>query len=387
MSNGTEERIDTLVIGGGQAGLAVGYHLSRAGIPFLIVDANHRTGDAWRHRWDSLRLFTPNRFNSLPGLQIPGEDWGFPSKDDVADYLESYAAHFELPIRHGTRVDRLSSEVGGFLATAGDREFHARRVIVAMASYQKPKVPEFGSGLEPGIFQLHAAEYKGPRQLKDGDVLVVGLGNSGAEIAMDLVPHHRVLLSGQPSAVQPFRPERLSGRILMPFVGPVILNGLLTTSNPLGRKVRSKMLDKAAPLLRVKPKDLVAAGVERVGRVRGVADGYPILDDGSILEVGNVVWCTGFEPGYSWIDLPVFDGRGHVLHERGVVPSEPGLYFVGLKFQYSVLSDTLLAANREAGYVVDHLASVRSSVSSSGFRSESLETGDRIPDPESDSVF
>ena len=365
MRNGTEERIDTLVIGGGQAGLAVGYHLSRAGVPHLIVDANERTGDAWRHRWDSLRLFTPNRFNSLPGLRIPGDDWGFPSKDELADYLESYSAHFELPIRHGTRIDRLTTDGDGFVASSGDLEIHARSVVVAMASYQRPKTPEFAAELDSGIVQLHAAEYRNPGQLQEGDVLVVGLGNSGAEISMDLIPHHRVHLSGEPSAVQPFRPERLSGRILMPIVGPLLLNGILNTGNPLGRKVRSKMFDKAAPLLRVKPKDLVSAGVERVSRVAGVIDGYPALDDGTILDVANVVWCTGFHPGFSWIDLPVFDDDGHVIHVRGVVDDVPGLYFVGLKFQYTMLSDTLSAAERDSGYVVDRLVERRRNLQSS----------------------
>lgn len=151
----------------------------------------------------------------------------------------------------------------------------------------------------------------------------------------------------------------------MPFVGPVILNRVLTTSNPLGRKVHSKMFSKAAPLLRVKPKDLIAAGVERVARVTGVVDGYPALEDGSVLDVANVVWCTGFEPGFSWIDLPVFDDDGHVVHDRGVVDAVPGVYFVGLKFQYSVLSDTLLAADRDAGFVVDHLAADRKNTQTS----------------------
>ncbi|HSM45321.1 MAG TPA: NAD(P)-binding domain-containing protein [Acidimicrobiia bacterium] len=361
----TRERTDTLVIGGGQAGLVVGYHLLRAGVPFLIVDANERTGDSWRHRWDSLRLFTPNRYNSLPGLRIPGEGWGFPTKDELADYLESYASHFELPIRHGTTVDRLTREDGAFLATAGDREIRADRVVVAMASYQKPKVPGFAAGLDSRIVQLHVADYKNPGQLNDGEVLVVGLGNSGAEISMDLAGDHHIYLSGEPSAVQPFRPERLSGRILMPFVGPVLLNRVLTTSNPLGRKVHSKMFNKAMPLLRVKPKDLVAAGVERVGRVTGVVDGFPALEDGSVLDVANVVWCTGFEPGFSWIDLPVFDDDGHVIHDRGVVDAVPGVYFVGLKFQYSVLSDTLHAADRDAGFVVDHLVADRRNLQSS----------------------
>lgn len=355
MSDGTRERIDTLVIGGGQAGLAVGHHLTQAGVPFQIVDANQRTGDAWRNRWDSLRLFTPNRFNSLPGLPIAGDDWDFPTKDEVADYLESYARHFELPIRHGVRVDHLTRDDDGFVARAGDTTYEAANVIVAMANYQVPKRPSFADELDSRIFQIHIDDYESPGQLREGPVLVVGVGNSGAEVAKDLVADRQVWLSGEPTAVQPFRPEKLSGRILMPIVGPIILNRLLTTSTPMGRRARSKMLHKAMPLMRVKPKDLVAAGVQRVGRTTGTVDGYPRLADGSVLDVANVVWCTGFGPGFSWIEIDVFDEHGDVIHDRGVVEAEPGLYFVGLKFQYSMLSDTLQAVGRDSGYVVDHL--------------------------------
>jgi putative flavoprotein involved in K+ transport len=355
MTDGAPERVNTLVIGGGQAGLAVGYHLSRAKVPFLIVDANRRTGDSWRNRWDSLRLFTPNRFNSLPGMTIPGEDWGFPTKDELGDYLESYARHFELPIRHGVRVDHLSREDGQFHATAGDRTFVAKNVIVAMAPYQGPRRPNFATELDPEISQVHVLDYKNPDQLQPGDVLVVGVGNSGAEIAKELVGGRRVWLSGEPSGVQPFRPERLSGRLLMPFVGKVILNRLLTSSTPIGRRVHAKMRHKGAPLLRTKPKDLTAVGVRRVGRMTGVVDGSPRLVDGTVLDVSNIVWCTGFHPGFSWIDLPVLDKKGDVVHDRGVVEAVPGLYFVALKFQYSVLSDTLLGVGRDAKYVVEHL--------------------------------
>ena len=359
MTQEATERINTLVIGGGQAGLAVGYHLRRAGVPFLIVDANPRTGDAWRNRWDSMRLFTPNRFNSLPGMPTGGEDWGFPTKDEIADYLESYAAHFELPIRHGTKVERLSREGDRFVATAGDTTFEAENVIVAMAAYQQPKVPLFARDIDPGIVQLHVADYKNPEQLQAGDVLVVGLGNSGAEVAKELIRDRRVWLSGEPSAVQPFRPERLSGRLMMPIVGPVILNRVLATNTPMGRKFKRKMGHKAAPLMRVKPKDLVAAGVQRVGRVTATADGYPQLEDGTVLDVANIVWCTGYGPGFSWIDLDAFDEAGDVKHTRGVVDDVPGLYFVSLKFQHSVLSDTLFAVGREAGLVVDRLVETR----------------------------
>jgi putative flavoprotein involved in K+ transport len=352
--NGRRENFDTLVIGGGQAGLAVGYHLSRKNIPFLIVDANQRTGDSWRNRWDSLRLFTPNMVIRLPGMSHPMPRWGFLTKDELADFLESYAQHFELPIRHGLPVERLAREGGRFVVTAGDSEFEADNVVVAMSSWQKPRTPPFASELDPGITQLHVAEYRNPRQLRNGDVLVVGAGNSGAEVAMELSADHHVLLSGPSTGATPFRPEKLSGRILMPFMGFVVLHRLLSVSTPMGRKARPKLLAKGEPLMRTKPKDLAAAGVERVRRTAGVEDGRPKLEDGRMLDVANVVWCTGFEPGLEWIDLPVFE-EGRVVHERGVVPDQPGLFFVGLKYLYAPSSSTLLGVGRDAEYVVDRV--------------------------------
>jgi putative flavoprotein involved in K+ transport len=350
------EHIDTLVIGGGQAGLVVGHELAERGREFLIVDANARTGDAWRNRWDSLTLFTPNWGNSLPGLQIPGGDWDFPTKDEVADYLESYAEYFELPIRHDTRIERLAHDGDRFVATAGDTTFVAENVVVAMAAYQKPKLPAFADELDDDIVQLHIAEYRNPSQVQDGPVLVVGAGNSGAEIAMELVGDHDVWLSGPSTGQQPFRPDRLSGRILMPFFGKVVLTRIVSRSTPIGRKVLPKMLHKGTPLLRVKPRDLKRAGVSRVGRTVGVEDGQPVLEDGSRLDVANVVWCTGWDTGLpSFIDLPVFDEAGDVEHDRGVIASQPGLYFVGLKFQHCVLSDTLFAMERDAAHVVERL--------------------------------
>lgn len=355
-----EHRIDTVVVGGGQAGLAVGYHLTQAQVPFVIVDANDRTGDSWRNRWDTLKLFTPNRFNSLPGLPIEGGSWKFPTKDEVADYLESYAEHFDFPILRGTRVEKLSREGDGFRVIAGEDSYLAENVIVAMANFQTAKTPPFADQLSSSTTQIHVAHYKGPHQLQPGPALVVGMGNSGAEVAMDLVGDRDVYVSGSPSAVQPFRPEGLSGRLLMPMAGTV-MSRVMTQGTPMGRKFQSKMLHRGGPLLRIRPKDLVAAGVDRVGRVEGVTQGSPRLEDGTVLHVSNVVWCTGFDPGFDWIDLPVFDDKGEVVQRRGVT-DEPGLYFVGLKFLYSVLSDTLKEIGRDSGYVVDHLVAHRNAM-------------------------
>ena len=349
--SGRREHAETLIIGGGQAGLAVGYHLAQRGLPFLIVDANQRVGDAWRNRWDSLRLFTPARFDGLPGMPYPGPRWGFPTKDEFAGYLERYAKEFDLPVRTGVRVESLARNGQRFAATSGDRRFESDNVVVAMSSWQQPWVPEFASELDPGIVQLHVADYRNPGQLQDGEALVVGAGNSGAEIALELSKTHRVWLSGQPFGVLPFRPSSPVARVLMPFVGRVIFHRVLTTSTPIGRRARPKMLT-GDPLIRVKPKDLAAAGVERVPRTIGVVEGQPRLEDGHRLDVANVVWCTGFHPGFSWINLPVL-GPQEPKHDRGIVEDEPGLYFVGLKFFYSKSSEQIHGVGRDAAHIAD----------------------------------
>ena len=318
------EYVETLVIGGGQAGLALGYQLSRRDLSYKIVDANPRVGDVWRNRWDSFRLFTPNRLNRLPGMRFPGYHWGFASKNEWADYLESYARKFDLQVETGVRVERLTREGNRFVATSGDRRFEADNVVIAMSSWQRPRVPDFASELDPEIVQLHVAEYKNPDQLQAGDVLVVGAGNSGAEIAIELSRTHKVLLSGPSTGAIPFRPESVVARLLMPIIGRIIFHRVLTIRTPIGKKVRPKMISSGEPLIRVKPKDLRRAGVERVPRVTGVHGGSPQLEDDSTVDVANVVWCTGFHPGFSWIDLPVL-GPKEPLHKRGIVESEPGL--------------------------------------------------------------
>lgn len=186
------ERIETVVIGAGQAGLSVGYHLARRGLPFAILDASERIGDQWRNRWDSLRLFTPARFNGLAGMRFPAPGHYFPTKGEMADFLESYAHRFELPVRLGVEVDRLSRQGDRFLVSAGDRRFETDNVVVAMANYQKPKVPDFAAELDRRIIQLHSSDYRNPSQLRAGAVLVVGAGNSGAEIATDVGRHRTI---------------------------------------------------------------------------------------------------------------------------------------------------------------------------------------------------
>jgi putative flavoprotein involved in K+ transport len=349
------ERIETVVIGGGQAGLAAGYYLARAGEPFVILDAGERVGDAWRSRWDSLRLFTPAKYDGLPGWRFPAPGWAFPTKDEMGDYLEAYARRFDLPVRTRVRVERLSTQDGRFLVEAGGSRIEAERVVVATGAHRVPRIPAFASELDPGVVQLHAGHYRSPAQLRDGRVLVVGGGNSGAEIAWELVRTRPTWLAGARVPEIPVPHGSFRMRLALPvfrFVGMHVL----TRRTPIGRKLGAKLAAEATPLIRVKSKHLVAAGVERVPRVTGVRDGLPLLADGRVLEVENVVWCSGFRQDFSWIDLPVLGADGQPLHDRGVVRLQPGLYFVGLVFQYAEASDVLPGVGRDAKHVVRHLA-------------------------------
>lgn len=349
------QHIQTLVIGGGQAGLVVGYQLARRRLPFVILDAHPRIGDAWRQRWDSLRMFTPARYDALPGLPFPARGDAFPTKDQMADYLESYARHFNLPVRNGMRVERLWQEGRRFVASVGETTFEAENVVVAMGSHQKPRIPSFAAALDPSIVQVHSLDYRNPSQLREGNVLIVGVGNSGADIAMEVVRTHRTWLAGKESGHIPFRIEPFLARNVWIRIVRFIGHHVVSYGTPLGRRVIPKLAGHAAPLIRVKPRDLVAAGIDRVGRVTGVEGGRPVLDDGRVLDVANVIWCTGFTPGFSWIDLPVLDSHGEPHHDRGIA-TIPGLYFVGLNFLYSLSSDAVTGVPRDAKRAVDALA-------------------------------
>lgn len=352
----TREFVQTLVIGGGQAGLSVGYHLARRGIPFVILDAHARIGDAWRRRWDSLRLFTPARYNGLPGMRFPRSGGTFVSKDEMADYLEAYAAHFRLPVRTGTRVERLATSGDRFVAVAGETTIEAENVVVAMATAQEARTPAFAGELDPRILQMHSAEYKNPAQLRDGTVLLVGVGNSGADIGMELARTHRTIIAGKEPGHVPFRIETPIARFVLIRMVRFVGHHVLTVRTPIGRRLRPKLLARGAPLVRVKPQDLVAAGIERVPRIVGVQEGRPLTADGRVLDVDNVLWCTGYHAGLSWIDLPIFDADGQPRHEGGIVPSQPGLYFVGLHFLYSATSETITGSQRDAKRIVNALA-------------------------------
>jgi putative flavoprotein involved in K+ transport len=349
---------DVIVIGGGQAGLSMGYQLKQRGVRFVILDAHARIGDAWRRRWDSLRLFSPARYDGLAGMPFPAPPDSFPTKDEMADYLEAYAARFELPVLTGVRVDKLTRAGGRFVVRAGQRQFEAGQVVVAMANLQNGAVPAFARELSPDIVQLHSMDYKNPTQLREGGVLLMGAGNSGAEIAVELAAtKRRVWLSGRHPGEMPFRGDSFLGQLVfLRLLFRVLFHRVLTIKTPMGRKARLKAHAGGTPLIRQKSKQLAAAGVTRAPRVVGIKDGRPLLADGRALDVTNVIWCSGFDAAFSWIDLPILDEAGRPRHEGGVVGEVPGLYFVGLHFLYAFSSAMIHGVGRDAARISDAVA-------------------------------
>ena len=348
----------TVVIGGGQAGLSVGYHLGQRGLPFVILDANDRIGDVWRDRWDSLRLFTPARYNSLPGMRFPAPPGSYPHKDQMADYLDAYAERFELPVRTGTRVEEVRREGEAFVVEAGSDRWTADSVVIATGPYHTPRVPPFAAELDRDIVQMHSSEYRNPGPLRPGSTLVVGAGNSGAEIAMEVSRDHPTWLSGRDTGQEPTSASgTLKDRLITPLIW-FAANHVIKVSNPIGRRVRENFLDppRGVPLARVRRQDILDAGIERVPRTVGVESGAPVVEGGRVLDVRNVIWCTGFRADFDWVDLPVFGDYGLPMHDRGVVPSEPGLYFVGMLFQYTLASALVGGVGRDARYVADRIA-------------------------------
>ena len=342
------ERVDVLVIGGSQAGLTAGYYLSRAEIPFLILDAGPRVGEAWRRRWDSLELFTVGRYSALPGLRFPGDQERFAGKDDVADYLESYAKAFDLPVRLNAEVNQLSASDGRYRATASDSTtYEAERVIVATGAYQRPYVPELAAALDDSVTQLHSADYKNPDQLPSGDPLVVGGANSGVQIAQELSATRRVRLA---VGTKPLRfPRRILGKSLH-WWGDHL--GIIRA--PIGRLRGAKRGGDL--LIGTSYRQLSRRhGVELLGRAVE-ADGRSIkCADGKSVEVDVVLWATGFRPDYSWIEVPVLDERGEPVHRRGVTEA-PGLYFLGMHLQHSLGSSLIGFVRHDAKYLVDRIA-------------------------------
>lgn len=348
-----DKRYDTIVVGGGQAGLAAGYFLAQRGENYAILDENLSTGEVWRKRWDSLRLFTPSQFDGLPGMPFPQPAYSFPTKDEVADYLTRYAQAYRLPIEHGVRVSALRRSNGGYEISAAASTYHADHVIIATGPFQRPSRPAFAGELSPEILQLHSSAYHNPAQIEAGSILVVGAGNSGAEIALELAHAGKhVWMAGRDVGQIP---ANALGKVLGGRPYWWLISRMFSVGTPIGRKMRSSVLHHGNPLIRTGRRDVIAAGVACTPRVSGIVGGRPELDDGRVLPVQAVIWATGFRPDFGWIDLPIFDDHGYPRHDRGVVAEAPGLTFVGLHFQSALSSALLGGVGADAKAVVERI--------------------------------
>ncbi len=360
---GGAERREAIIVGAGQAGLSTAYELRRQGVDCVVLESQPRVGDQWRRRWDSLQLFTPARLSGLPGFRFPAPDMSYPTKDRMADFLESYVRTASLPVRTGSKAVSMHRSNDEYVIDTPAGSYVSGHVVIA-TGYAGRQVPTLAGELAPSISQLHAYDYHNPTQLV-GDVLVVGAGTSGVEIAVEAAKAgHRTLLSGRSTGEIPsIAYDAFGGRIFWFFA-----TRIASVRTPIGRRMRHQLLNHGMPLIRWHLADAVAAGVERRPRVSTVRDGMPVFEDGTSAEPDTVVWCTGFSHDYSWIQFPIPHEDGLPRHRDGVVEGEQGLYVVGLPFQTRLASALIGGAGIDAKLVAGVIATRinRSSVFSPG---------------------
>jgi putative flavoprotein involved in K+ transport len=341
---------DVVVIGGSQAGLAVGYHLTQRGLSYVILDAGSETGHVWRSRWDSLTLFTPAQYSGLPGMAFPSPKDTYPSKDDVVTYLQSYVSAFDIPVRLNAKVTSLTQRDGAYVVASADEEFTASQVVVATGPFQVPFVPPIADEVDEAVFQIHSADYRNPAQLpQSGHVLVVGGGNSGFQIADELAATRKVDLSLGKRV--PSLPQRLLGKDLFWWLSGIGFMKVSTDSR-LGRKLakRDVLIGSSARRLR-------RSGVTLRKRLASAAGRRALFDDGSEQDIDAIVWATGYRSDFSWIDVPgVGDERGGIIHRRGVTDA-PGLFFIGLTWQHTRGSALIGFVGDDAAFIAGRIGS------------------------------
>ncbi len=333
-----------IVIGAGQTGLAMGYYLRKLNKPFLVVDAYRRVGDAWRKRYDSLTLFTPRKYSELPGMGMTGDPDGYPHKDEVADYLEAYAEKFQLPIQLSTQIVQAALRDGGFSLKTSQGDIFARTLTVATGPFSRPFIPQLSGRLSGEVVQLHTAAYRNPGQLQKGSVMVIGAGNSGVQIATELAETNRTVYL---SVGKPIRmlPHRIGGKSLFWWMDALGISKV-TVNSPLGKVLRRNdpiIGREAVPYIKKKKILLTSRATWLDGEEVFTADGKGYW-------VKNVIWATGYQSDYAWLQVPgVIDQHGNPIHERGVTPI-PGLYFLGLSWQYTRNSGLIRGVGTDALY-------------------------------------
>jgi putative flavoprotein involved in K+ transport len=341
------DRLEVAVIGAGQSGLAIGYFLAKQDRHFTIIEASDSIGTAWRSRWDSLVLFTPRRYDGLPGLQFPGNPDGYPGREEVIDYLESYASTFELPVQLNSAVQSVAATGDGFILDLGARTLQADQVVIATGPFQLPMVPPFAKDLASDVVQMHSTGYRRPSDVPGETVVVVGGGNTGFQIAKELSATHSVHLAI--GSRQTPLPQRVLGRDLFWWLTKT---GLIrkTVESRIGRRAQDR-----DTLIGSSTRDVKRHGVEVKPRVVGASERTVTFEDGSELDVDAVIWATGYHSDYSWIDIPVFDDHGRPLHRRGVT-DHPGLFFLGLTWQHTRGSALLGWVKDDAEFISERIA-------------------------------
>jgi putative flavoprotein involved in K+ transport len=341
---------DVLVIGAGQAGLTLGYYLRQAGARFLIVDAADQVGSAWAQRWDSLVLFTPRRYNAMPGLSFTGEPDQEPTRDEVIAYLHRYATEFDLPVQLNSAVTALHHTEGRYVAELPTGTIQADHVVIATGPFQRPRVPDFASSVDSDVCQIHSSGYRRPSDLPPGRVVVVGGGNTGYQIAEELAANHAVVLAV--GSRQPPLPRRLLGRQIFWWLTKLRMQRI-TIDSRLGRRLRERetLIGSSPAKARRRGITLKPRALDASGRVVQFADGTSV-------EADAIIWATGFESDYSWIQLSIADEQGQLRHRRGVT-DQPGLYFLGLQWQHTRGSALLGLGSDDARYIAQHITASR----------------------------